>query len=215
MDILLTCPKCQEPQQLDASMVGRRGECAKCGQWFIVGQVSADLPVVSPHALVGEAGAADTTRAVDHRNHSPGRGKFVSGNLPANAAWQRRRCAVCGSPMSMSHGESKVLDFFVPVGSTLCWECERCGKEVNVQSPKRLLLMLFATPLLVAWWMVFSESSVHHDPSAAWWKRAAEAIAPHDSKGSFWFILFLLIFALAPLTLIREMFIRMRYRRIF
>jgi hypothetical protein len=102
----------------------------------------------------------------------------------------------------------------MPLGSTVYWECGRCGREIKVQSPWRLFLIVLATPLLAVWWFLFTESTRSHDENAAWWQKAAETLAPHDSKGTFWYILFLMLFALAPLALIRELIVRLRHPRI-
>jgi hypothetical protein len=134
--------------------------------------------------------------------------------MPAGASFQRRKCAKCGSPMAISHGDNHFLDFLLPLGGTVYWQCERCGNEVKMQSPLRIVLMLLASPLIVVWWFVFTESSRQHDANAAWWIKALEDLAPNDSKGSFWYIFFLLLFALAPLALIREVIVRLRYPRI-
>jgi hypothetical protein len=228
MTMLLACPKCNASIKTEEGLVGSQLECNHCGQWLVVGEVGAGLPVVHPHAVVADsadklpvrgdalplpgalAGVANSGKGTEERP----RGRFVKGPVAADADWKRRKCAICGSAMSVSRGESHILDFFVPVGCTLCWECERCGKEVNVQSRTRILLLVLASPLLVAWWLVFAESSIHHEPTAAWWKRAAEDLAAKDSKGAFWFILLLLLFAMAPFTLVREAIVRLRYPRI-
>lgn len=231
MNLLLSCPKCGKSLQVDEALSGERSECPDCGQWFIVGRAGAGLPVVHPHAIAAspaEAGpalpskktpanppkargeAGELRRGMDAET----RGIYTKGPVPEGASYRRRKCAHCGSPMSISHGENRVLDFLLPLGSTIYWECERCGKEIKVQSPWRLCLLLLASPLLVGWWFVFTESSKPHDDSAPWWIKSIESFAPHDSKGSFWYILFLLLFALAPLALIREVIVRLRYPRI-
>jgi hypothetical protein len=223
MTFLLSCPKCERSIEIDAAFSGKRTECPDCGQWFIVGPAGSQLPVVEPRAIVPSDAKGEPTamssksppgRHSLHRGMDAGpRGRLVRGTMPAGASFQRRKCAKCGSAMAVSHGENHVLDFLLPLGSTIYWECERCGKEIKVQSPWRIFLMLLASPLIVVWWIAFTESSRHHDASAAWWKRAAEDFAAHDSKGSFWYILFLLLFAMAPLALIREVIVRLRYPR--
>jgi len=229
MKLLLSCPKCDKSLQVDAALSGSQTECSGCGQLFIVGQAGSQLPVVEPRAIIAQS-AMDAPASAERKPEFPRgqgeaaelkrgmeaetKGRYVRGTMPAGARYQRRKCAKCGSPMSISHGENHFLDFLLPLGSTVYWGCERCGHEVKVQSPRRIILMLLLSPLILLWWFVFTESSRHHDDSAAWWIKALEDYAPHDSKGSFWYILFLLLFALAPLALIREVIIRLRYPRI-
>ena len=229
MKFLLSCPKCGKSMQVDAALSGSQTECPDCGQWFIVGQAGSHLPVVEPQAIIapsamdarpvaertapfprGQGEACDLKRGMDAET----KGRLVRGTMPAGASFKRRKCAKCGSSMSISHGENHFLDFLLPLGGTVYWQCERCGNEVKMQSPLRILLMLLLSPLIVGWWFVFTESSRPHDANAAWWIKATEDFAPHDSKGSFWYILFLLLFALAPLALIREVIVRLRYPRI-
>lgn len=229
MKLLLSCPKCEKSLEVEATLSGSRTECAGCGQWFIVGQAGAQLPVVEPKAVLapsdggrpasvqgpeatpkGRAEPRDPPRAMGMET----KGRLVRGPMPAGASFQRRKCAKCGSPMLISHGENRLLDFFLPLGNTVYWECERCGNEVKVQSPWRIVLLLLLSPLLLGWWFVFTESSRQHDANAPWWIRALEDLAPQDSKGSFWYIFFLVLFALAPLALIREVIVRLRYPRI-
>lgn len=186
MNFLLSCPKCKKSLEVAATLAGSQSECPDCGQWFIVGEAGARLPVVQPQALVeGRKGPFAGQTA----------GTFATS---AGTGSRRRRCAACGSSMSITHGESHVLDFLLPLGHTVFWVCERCGKEIKVQSPWRIFLMALASPLLVVWWIVFTESSRHHGADAAWWQKAVEEFAPHDSKGSFWYILFLFLFPSRP-----------------
>ncbi|HEY2574460.1 MAG TPA: hypothetical protein VGH65_10330 [Verrucomicrobiaceae bacterium] len=231
MNLLLSCPKCGKSLQVDEALSGERSECPDCGQWFIVGRAGAGLPVVTPHAIVSPAAKVESepeSRKIPALSPKAGgearelrrgmdaetRGIYTKGPVPPGASYRRRKCAHCGSPMSISHGDNHFLDFLLPLGSTVYWECERCGKEIKVQSFWRVCLLLLLSPLLVGWWFVFTESSKHHDAGAPWWMKAVEDFAPHDSKGSFWYILFLLLFALAPLALIREVIVRLRYPRI-
>jgi len=228
MKLLLSCPKCEKSLQVDAALSGSQTDCPDCGQRFIVGQAGSQLPVVEPQAIVApshmdarhaaERPAAATARGeatnLKRGMEAETKGRFVKGPMPPGARFQRRRCAKCGSPMSISHGENHFLDFLMPLGHTVYWSCERCGNEVKVQSLWRIILMFLASPLIVVWWFVFTESSRPHDANAPWWIKALEDLAPHDSKGSFWYIFFLLLLALAPLALIREVIIRLRYPRI-
>lgn len=221
MTLLLSCPKCEKSLQVDAALCGSRMECSGCGQLFIVGEAGAGLPVVEPQAIV--APAAIDAPAPGERSAAQGpargiapevKGRLVRGTMPAGASFKRRKCAKCASSMSISHGDNHFLDFLLPLGGTVYWQCERCGNEVKMQSPLRIVLMLLASPLIVVWWFVFTESSRQHDANAAWWIKALEDLAPQDSKGSFWYIFFLMLFALPPLALIREVIVRLRYPRI-
>jgi len=229
MILLLSCPKCRTSLQVDAALAGKQDECTNCGQWFVVGQAGAELPVVEPEGVLVAAGGDHASKMVKSMERptlageatrlkkgleAEGLGRFVKGELPPGASFQRRKCAACGSPMVVSHGVNHILDSLLPLGSTVYWECGRCGKEIKVQSPWRLFLIVLATPLLAVWWFLFTESTRSHDENAAWWQKAAENLAPHDSKGTFWYILFLLLFALAPLALIRELIVRLRYPRL-
>lgn len=229
MILLLSCPKCAKSVQVDEALSGKQTECPDCGQWFIVGPPGSRLPVVKPHAIVAPsdkpAGSSGVEADIPRKQQGEAcdlkrgmeaeiRGMYVRGTIPPGASFRRRKCANCGSPMSISHGENHFLDFLLPLGSTVFWECARCGKEIKLQSPWRIFLMLLASPLIVGWWLVFTESSRQHDANAAWWMKVAEDFAPNDSKGSFWYILFLFLFALPPLALIREVIVRLRYPRI-
>jgi hypothetical protein len=117
--------------------------------------------------------------------------------------------------MTTSFGGEGFVDFLLPIGNTTCWQCERCGKEIKIQSSQRIFLLVILTPLLALWWIILNESLHDHGPDAPWWIRALEDFAPTDSKGRFvYFILFLLLALIPPLTLARELFVRLRYPRI-
>ena len=178
MKLLLSCPKCEKSLQVDAALSGSQTDCPDCGQRFIVGQAGSQLPVVEPQAIIGPSAmdaqpSAERTAAFPKRQgeahdlkrgmEAETKGRFIRGTMPAGASFQRRKCAECGSPMSISHGENHFLDFLLPLGNAVYWGCERCGNEVKLQSPRRIFLMLLASPLIIVWWFVFTESSRQHD----------------------------------------------------
>ena len=104
--------------------------------------------------------------------------------------------------------------FMLGLSDVTEWHCQKCGKEIKIAGPRRLLVALLGCPLIILWWVLFSRTSPFADPQPSWWLELIDQASPKTSTGAFWYIAFLLLFALAPLELLRQFVIRVRNPRV-
>jgi hypothetical protein len=219
--------------QIEARFIGNRAECPQCGQWFIAGKGGPELPVVEPRvvgmgpaefsevplALLVEKGvqAADEVRSGKPETGQkwvsfPPALKSIPGSETAQGGEESRKCAACNSSMHVAYGEDNVMEL---PGSKTCWMCDRCGKEIKLRNLKRILVLVALTPLLFLWCFVFFEAHRHHGAGTALWLQGMEEFALDGSKKRVaYYVLFLVLTILAPLALLQEVIIRLRYSKI-
>jgi hypothetical protein len=212
---------------MDAAYAGAQASCTSCGQEFIVGLIDKALPLVQP-AILSESEEANYGAAVPLQRDDPAENaalgetskpRVLSERRPVSAREKLgeqkpgRKCADCGSLMYESEYVSPRSSMF-GLGDVTEWHCQKCGKEIKVAGARRLLLALLGCPLIVLWWALFSRTSPFHDPAPTWWLDLLDQVSPKTSTGAFWYIAFLLLFLLAPIELLRQIFVRLRNPRV-
>jgi hypothetical protein len=212
---------------MDAVHAGSQASCTSCGQEFFVGLIDKALPLVQP-VILSEGGDAnygvatplqggvhqeDMAQGESSKPRVRSERRVVS--TPEELSEQKvgRRCADCGSLMYESEYVSPRSSMF-GFGDVSEWHCQKCGNEIKVAGGRRLLLAMLGCPMIILWWLLFSRTSPFRDATPTWWLDLLDQVSPKTSTGAFWYIAFLLLFLLAPIELLRQIFVRLRNPRV-
>jgi hypothetical protein len=190
--------------------------CSNCGKRAHGGNepmqcFACNLPMTAVTAIATPADAAQAKIPVPAAASD---GAFVKGlppaPLPADTSVPNiqideqptRRCAKCGSVMTMVLCEHVFINGLIASGKRMHFRCTACGKEIKLRSWGRLCLIALVCPFCF-FMMFLAFYSMLSDPERAF-----------SSFLSIVVLCFMLVLSVYPLALLSEIITRLRYKRL-